>query len=77
MIIIRIIFTYHAEERLKKRNIQKEDAMLTIKYPDNILKKYGKYYFQKEIGLGKIEGVCVKAENILNIATLYWLEKWK
>lgn len=73
-----IIFTDHARERLEKRKITEDDVINTIKYPDKLSKKYGKYYAQKDIGRGKIEVVYEKVieteeHKYLNIITIYWL----
>lgn len=68
-----ITFTAHAEWRLTKRKILRGEVLDAIKYPDIILKKYGKYYYQKQLNRGAIEIVCEKIGKSLNIITLYWL----
>ena len=68
-----ITFTNHAESRIKKRKIQKHEVIDAIKYPDKILKKHGKYYFQKSLERGKIEVAAEKIENNIKVITLYWL----
>ena len=70
---MKIIFTKHAEFRLEKRGISKEDAIFTIKNPDKTIKKHGKYYIQKKIERGNIEIVIEKKESFIKIITLYWL----
>jgi len=67
-----IVFTLHAEERIIKRGISKEEVIEAIKYPENIEKKSGKYYIQKNIGRGIIEIVYEK-ENYIKVVTVYWL----
>ncbi len=68
-----ITFTAHAEWRLTKRKIIREEALDAIKNPNKTIKKYGKYYYQKRFSRGTIEVVCEKTEKSLNIITLYWL----
>ena len=70
---MKIIFTNHAERRLIKRKILKQDVVDAIKYPSKIIKKHGKYYFQKVLRRGRIEIVCEIMEINIKIITLYWL----
>lgn len=70
---MKIIFTIHAEERIKKRNITKEEVLEVIKFPDKILRKYGKYYYQKKVQRGTMEIIAELTESNLNIITIYWL----
>lgn len=70
---MRIIFTKHAEFRLEKRKINKEDVIFAIRNPDKTIKKYGKYYIQKKIEMGTIEIVVERKESFINVITLYWL----
>jgi len=68
-----IIFTIHAEERLVKRKITKQEIIDSITYPDLTLKKHEKYYFQKQLERGKIEIVCEQIESNLKVITFYWI----
>lgn len=68
-----IIFTEHAEERLEKRKFLKNEIIEAINFPDKILNKYGKYYYQKKLERGKVEIVCEKTEKHIKVITLYWL----
>jgi len=70
---MRITFTKHAELRMIKRKILKQELIDAIKYPDKVLKKHGKYYFQKTLDRGNIEIVCQKIETNIKIITLYWI----
>ena len=67
-----IIFTEHAKDRIKKRKITKDEIINTIKYPEKIRKREGKYYAQKDIERGKIEVVYEK-DKYINIITVYWI----
>ncbi|MBW2994463.1 DUF4258 domain-containing protein [Candidatus Woesearchaeota archaeon] len=40
---MKIVFTAHAEQRIKKRNLLKEEIILAIEQSDKIMKKYSKY----------------------------------
>jgi len=70
---MQIIFTIHAELRLKIRKILKEEVINTIKSPDKTIKKHEKYYYQKKLNRGTIEVVVEKTESNLNVITIYWL----
>jgi len=70
---MKIIFTQHAEFRIKKRKILKEEVIDAIKSPDKVLKKHSMYYYQKKLYRGTIEVVVEKTENNLNVVTIYWL----
>lgn len=68
-----ITFTFHAEFRIKKRRLLKEEVIEAIKYPEKTIKKYSQYYYQKKTSRGIIEVVCEKTEKSLNVITVYWL----
>ncbi len=56
--------------RLKIRKILTEELIDAVKYRDKIIKKHGKYYYQKRISRGIIEVVGEKVEENLNIKTV-------
>ncbi len=68
-----IIFTRHAEEKLKERKISKENIIEAINHPTKVLKKHQKYYFQKKLENGSIEVPCEKTEKHIKVITVYWL----
>jgi len=68
-----IIFTEHAKYRIKKRKITNDEIINTIKYPEKINKKEGKYYAQKEIGRGKIE-IIYEKDKYIRVITVYWIK---
>jgi|TARA_Y100000310_G_scaffold338453_1_gene428140 CO/xanthine dehydrogenase FAD-binding subunit len=68
-----IIFTEHAEERLIRRKLLKEEIVEAIKFPDKVLKKHDRYYYQKVLERGKVEIVCEKTEKHIKVITLYRL----
>lgn len=41
---MKIIFTEHAKERMKKRGITEDEVIQAIKNPDNTKKQGGNYY---------------------------------
>ena len=67
-----IVFTEHAEYRIKKRKITKDEIINTIKYPEKTNKIGEIYYFQKDIGRGKIEVVYEK-DKYIKVITIYWI----
>ncbi|VVB81709.1 Uncharacterised protein [uncultured archaeon] len=68
-----IIFTSHAEFRIKKRKLLEQEVVDTIRYPDITIKKYDKYYFQKKLERGTIEVSCEKTERYIKVITVYWI----
>lgn len=70
---MQIIFTAHAEWRLKKRKLTKEEILEAMKFPDKTLKKHGKYYVQKKLQRGTIEIVFEREETFIRVVTVYWL----
>ena len=70
---MKIEFTEHANRRIKKRKITKEEIEDTIKYPDKTIKKYDMYFFQKKLQRGQIEVVCEKTESLIKVVTVYWI----
>ena len=67
------IFTAHAEFRIEKRKLTREEVIESIKSPDKTLKKHNKYFIQKNIGRGTIEIAVEKTERYIKIITVYWL----
>ena len=67
------IFTAHAEYRIERRKLTKEEILEAIRYPSKTLKKHEKYYAQKNIRRGTIEVVYKKTEKYIKIITVYWL----
>jgi len=72
---MKIIFTRHAEERLKKRRILKVEVIETLRFSDRAIKKFGLYYLQKRLFRGTIEVCCERTGKSINIITAYWLVK--
>jgi hypothetical protein len=70
---MRIVFTVHAGFRIRKRKISPEEIIETLKWPEKLSKRDGKYYAQRHIGRGRIEIVCEKTENYIKIVTVYWV----
>lgn len=69
---MKIIFTEHAKNRIKKRKITEDEVINTIKYPKKIEKKKQKYYAEKDIGRGRVEVVYEK-DKYINVITVYWI----
>ena len=69
---MKIIFTEHAKNRMKRRNINKEEIINTINNSAKTLKIGGKYYAQKNIGRSTIEVVYEK-DKYINVITIYYI----
>lgn len=70
---MKIELTDHARFRLEKRNILEQELIDALHYPEKILKKHGKHYFQKTLPNGRVEVVCELRENHIKVITIYWL----
>ena len=71
--LMNIIFTKHAEERIKLRGFSSFEIIEAIKHPDKTIHKYGKQFYQKKLDRGLIEVCCEKTENNIKVITVYWL----
>lgn len=69
---MKIIFTEHAKDRLKKRRISEDEVIDAIKYPEKTTKREGKYYVQKNIQRAKIEIVYEK-DKYIKVITIYYI----
>ncbi len=70
---MKITFTHHAIDRAIKRKVLRIEILDAIKFPDEVFKTEGKYYFRKRILRGRIEVCCEKTERNINVITLYWV----
>ena len=70
---MKIEITTHARLRLEKRKILEQELIDALHFPEKILKKHGKYYFQKTVQNGRVEIVCEMRENHIKVITIYWL----
>ena len=69
---MKVIFTEHIKDRIKRRKLTEDEILNTIKYPEKIDKREVKYYAKKNIGRGKIEVVYEK-DKYIKIITVYWI----
>lgn len=70
---MKIVFTHHGYYRMVRRKLSEEEIADAIKYPDFVTKKYGKYFFRKQLDRGSIEICCEKTERYIKIVTIYWV----
>ncbi len=66
-----VIFTIHAEQRAKERNITKEEIIDCLYNPYKLQKIENKHYCQKITPRGVIEIVFERKENNLIVITAY------
>ena len=71
---MKIVFTEHAKDRIKKRKITEDEIINIIKYSHKTYKREGKYYVQGNIGRANIE-IVYERDKYINIITVYYL--WK
>jgi hypothetical protein len=69
---VKVEYTDHAEFRIRRRKITKDEVEITIKSPEKLTKEGGRYYASKNIGRGVIEVVYEK-ETYIKVITVYWL----
>jgi len=69
---MKIEFTDHIRNRLKKRKIKEKEIIDAINNPDNEYKSEGKFYAQKDLGRGKIE-VVYQRDKYIKLITVYWI----
>lgn len=73
---MRSIFTKHAEEMLRFRNISKLLVEKCIRKPDRVLPaREGKKVYLKDFGNNYLKVVVAEEEKHIIIVTLYWLAK--
>ncbi|MBI5797701.1 DUF4258 domain-containing protein [Candidatus Woesearchaeota archaeon] len=70
---MRIVFGIHVKERLDLRKILEEEVIEAIRFPFLVVKKQGKYFYQKRLQRGKIEVCCELRERDIKVITVYWI----
>ncbi len=73
LVLMEFIFTSHSKHRIQMRRLTEEEVIEAIRHPDRVIKKYGNYYAQKNIGRGTIEVPYEKTEKYIRIITVYWI----
>lgn len=69
---MKIIFTKHAENRLKKRKITQGEVEEAIMYSKKSEKKGNKHRLIKNIGRGNIE-IIYERDKYIKVITVYWI----
>lgn len=69
---MKVIFTKHAKDRMKKRHVTEDEIIQTITSPEKMYKIEGLHYAQKNIMRANIEVVYEKVKYI-KVITLYYL----
>ena len=59
-----IIFTLRAETQIEERGFLKQEVIDSIKHPDHIIKKHGKYYYQNRMNVGLLKLSVRERKNI-------------
>lgn len=67
---MQIVFTRHAKEQMKERNISEDEVVSAIKYTEKTIKIDNIYYATKNIERAIIEVVYTK-ENYIKVITVY------
>lgn len=69
---MKIVFTKHAEDRMKKRKITEDEVVNTINFSDKTYKRQDNFYAHKNIGRATIEVVYEK-DKYINVITVYYI----
>jgi len=72
-----IDFTKHALERIKARNIDKNDVLNTLKKPDKIIKKTGMSIAQKKVKHQLLRVFYKEEKGAKTIITAYKVSDYK
>ena len=73
---MKILFTKHAEEMLKFRNIEKSLVNGCINKPNQIsAAREGKKIYLKDFGINYLKTVIFMEENSIIVITAHWLAK--
>ena len=70
---MKLIFTYHAEFRMRKRGILKQDVEEALYFPNNIKKKHGIILLSKKTKHRENRDCMGKTEKDIRIINIYWL----
>ena len=69
---MKIIFTKHARERMKERDVFEKEVIECTKHPDKIVKEHGSIYrFQKRFSYGILQVVGEQKRNYCVVITAY------
>ena len=68
---MKIEYTYHAEKRLKERNIKKEDVQTIIEFPEYTVKIGEEIEAHKKINGRRIKVVYIEKVNYIKVITVY------
>lgn len=72
---MKIIFSSHAEKRLKERGIKKEQIIETIEFPEYTIKRTNdEVEAFKKIEGRKFKVVYFKGEKYIKVITLYYID---
>lgn len=73
---MKIIYTKHAEEMLRFRNISKLLVEKCIRKPDRVLPaREGKKVYLKDFGNNYLKTIVAEDERYIIVVTVYWLAK--
>lgn len=73
---MKVIYTKHAEEMLKFRNITKSLVDKCVRKPDQVIStREGKKIYLKDFGNNYLKTIVAEEEKYIVIVTVYWLAK--
>ena len=73
---MKVIFTKHAELKLKQRRITKGSVLKTLSFPDIIRPSYGnREVAYKKVGKDYLAVIFKREKNIRIVITHYWIAK--
>ncbi|MBI4148094.1 DUF4258 domain-containing protein [Candidatus Woesearchaeota archaeon] len=70
---MKIVFTEHAMDRIRRRKILEQEVFDAVHFPDMIIKRFGKYNYTKKLARGTIEVICAQTETHIKVVTICWV----
>lgn len=71
---MKIVFSYHAQKRLKERDIKEKDVYEIVEFPDYTIKRGEEIEAYKKIEGRLIKVVYIIMQNYIKIITVYPIE---
>ncbi len=71
---MKIVFSSHAEKRMKERGVRKEDIIEVIDFPEYVIRRENnEIEAYKKINNKMFKVVYIKLENYIKVITSYYL----
>jgi hypothetical protein len=76
VIVVKVIFSNHAKERLKQREIPSHKVVSTVRNSEKVLISFrARKLFRKRFGDKMLEVIAVEENSVFEVITAYYLEE--